>query len=392
MIRSITMRNVLSFGDEETRLELGPLTVLIGPNGCGKSNLLEVLYLLSRLPARESDASLPIVDWLWKGAPVGGVGSVEVRATPRSGPHDFGEIRHRLDFRPRAGRFHVESEVFEHKRQTDGSSSHFENKRGEWVFRRRNGTVIPESEILPGMPPGNELRHDCSMLSNPGLVFFYDEIGKMADLYEGVRLYRDINFGGNSPLRLPQRTDLPNKFLLEDGSNLALILNRLRADVSVRPRLEHLLQRFYHPASSVDVQIQGGTAQIYVTEPGWTTPAPRLSDGTMRWLTLLAVMLDPTPPALVCFDEPDLGLHPDCVSALADLLLEASERMQVVVTTHSDVLVDAFSDRPECIVVCEKAQGATTLKRLEHSELKIWLEKYSLGDLWNSGQIGGRRF
>ena len=121
-------------------------------------------------------------------------------------------------------------------------------------------------------------------------------------------------------------------------------------------------------------------------------PATRLSDGTMRWMMLLTILLDPEPPALVCLDEPDLGLHPDMMPALADLLLEASERVQLVVTTHSDGLVDAFRERPEYIVVCEKQDGATTLRRLEPEALKEWLKSYSLGELWNSGQIGGRRF
>jgi predicted ATPase len=237
-----------------------------------------------------------------------------------------------------------------------------------------------------------ELDPERSVLAQRNDPEGYPEIAHVRAEYEGIRVYRDINFGPKSPTRQPQRTDLPTRALLEDGSNLGLILNRLRAHAPQRRRLEELLRRFYQPADGVDVRIEGGTAQIYVSEGAWITPATRLSDGTMRWLALLAILLDPAPPKVVCLDEPELGLHPDIVPALADLLVEASQRMQVIVTTHSDALVDAFSDRPECILVCEKEQGATTLKRLEPSELKVWLDRYSLGELWNSGQIGGRRF
>ncbi|MEW6754253.1 MAG: AAA family ATPase [Candidatus Latescibacterota bacterium] len=83
-------------------------------------------------------------------------------------------------------------------------------------------------------------------------------------------------------------------------------------------------------------------------------PATRLSDGTLRYLALLAVLCHPTPPPLVCIEEPELGLHPDIMPQLAVLLCEAATRTHLVVTTHSDILVDALTDTPEAILVCEK--------------------------------------
>jgi predicted ATPase len=112
----------------------------------------------------------------------------------------------------------------------------------------------------------------------------------------------------------------------------------------------------------------------------------------LRWISLLAILLDPQPPPLVCIEEPELGLHPDLLPKLADLLREASQRMQLVITTHSDVLVDALTDTPESVIVCEKENGATTMRRLDRKDLSKWLEKYSLGQLWRSGQVGGNRW
>jgi predicted ATPase len=107
---------------------------------------------------------------------------------------------------------------------------------------------------------------------------------------------------------------------------------------------------------------------------------------------LLAVLCHPNPPPLVCIEEPELGLHPDVLPTLADLLKEASTRTQLIVTTHSDVLVDAMSDQPEAVLVAEKGEHGTTLTRLDTEKLKPWLEKYRLGHLWTRGEIGGTRW
>ncbi len=145
----------------------------------------------------------------------------------------------------------------------------------------------------------------------------------------------------------------------------------------------------------VDLQcpVTGGTVSLFLEETGnRSIPASRLSDGTLRYLCLLAVLLHPEPPPLICIEEPELGLHPDLLPTLADLLVEASERSQLIVTTHSDVLVDALTDRPESVVVCEKHDGRTEMKRLDKADLAKWLEDYRLGDLWTSGELGGNRW
>ncbi len=121
-------------------------------------------------------------------------------------------------------------------------------------------------------------------------------------------------------------------------------------------------------------------------------PATRLSDGTLRYLCLLAILCDPTPPPLICIEEPELGLHPDILPKLADLLLATSERTQLIVTTHSNILVDSLTERPEAVVVCEKHNRQTEMRRLKKDELTKWLEKYRLGQLWMDGQLGGKRW
>ena len=85
-------------------------------------------------------------------------------------------------------------------------------------------------------------------------------------------------------------------------------------------------------------------------------------------------------------------MHPDALPNLANLLKNASKRCQLIVTTHSDILVDSFSDDPECILVAEKTDDGTQLRRLKKEELKPWLKKYRLGELWTRGDIGGNRW
>jgi predicted ATPase len=152
------------------------------------------------------------------------------------------------------------------------------------------------------------------------------------------------------------------------------------------------LKDLYEGIDDFDVSIEGGAVQVYFMERDFVIPATRLSDGTLRYLCLLAILCDPEPPPLICIEEPELGLHPDILPKLADLLRAASGRTQIIVTTHSDILVDAMTETPEAVVVCEKVDGQTRMERLKREDLAAWLEKYRLGQLWIQGQIGGTRW
>lgn len=120
--------------------------------------------------------------------------------------------------------------------------------------------------------------------------------------------------------------------------------------------------------------------------------ATRLSDGTLKFLCLMAVLLDPNPAPLVCIEEPETGLHPDALALVGDALREASTRTQLIVTTHSDSLVDRFTDEPESVIVCERDfVESTSFRRLSDEELSEWLKDYTLGELWRRGEIGGTK-
>lgn len=117
-----------------------------------------------------------------------------------------------------------------------------------------------------------------------------------------------------------------------------------------------------------------------------------LSDGSLRFICLATLLLQPNLPSLILLDEPELGLHPTALALLAGLLKKASARTQVIVSTQSVNLVNAFS--PDDIIVVDRAEadgqpGHSTFRRLQTEELATWLSEYSLGDLWEKNVIGG---
>ena len=221
----------------------------------------------------------------------------------------------------------------------------------------------------------------------------YPEITAISKKYQQIRIYREWTFGRNAVFRTPQRADMRNDYLEEDFSNLGLFLNRLKTKFpAAKKAILNGLKDLYDGIQDFDVFVEGGSVQVFFTEGDFVIPATRLSDGTLRYLCLLAILCDPDPPPLLCIEEPELGLHPDILPNLAELLIAASERTQLIVTTHSDILVDAMTERPEAVVVCEKHDGMTEMKRLSKTDLAVWLEKYRLGQLWIDGQLGGKRW
>jgi predicted ATPase len=172
------------------------------------------------------------------------------------------------------------------------------------------------------------------------------------------------------------------------------VLARYQSDFRpVFDKLNELMKQFYEPIKAVEVRIVSTHLQVAILEEGgFSIPAYRLSDGTLRWLALLSILLNPTPAPVTCIEEPELGLHPDMIPTLSDLLRDASTRTQLILTTHSQSLVECFSDDPESVCVCEKLEGATQIRRLSKEKLSSWLEDYSLGQLWAKGEIGGNRW
>lgn len=377
-LSSVKFTNLLSFGPDGMELELQPLNVLIGPNGSGKSNFIDAMRILQsifvdiNLPFSRGDIAS---EWVWKGGETRNRFSVEATFT---GDDKFVAYQAWLladKARPRfiTERVHVsENNGYQFGESID---SH------EWATLSmffESGKTVGKTD-----DEGYAIRQD-------------KEIAGLFGSLKDIRIYSDFEVGRYSRSRVPQNASLDPYEIFEGFGNIALVINDLMSKPEIIAAILEKLRLFYPSVVSVNTRIAFGTVQLYFQELGLseTVPATRLSDGTMRFLSLLAILLHPTPPPLICLEEPELGMHPDILPTIAELLIDASQRTQLIVTTHSDILLSAIGRTcPEAVVVCEKGPSGTRMTRPDLERLAAWIEEHAgLGDVWLSGLIGGTRW
>jgi len=380
LLHSIRLRNLLSYGRKVVRLDLAPLNVLIGPNASGKSNLIDAIGLLAAAPRnlltpfREGGA---VEDWVWKGAGSDGWAKIGVDL-------EYPRKRETL-------KLSYELTVASAKLRLLVSEEALISSEGP-LFLRDSSTgaklIVGSSFLRPEIDPQQSVLAQFRDPANyPQLTYVGDQFGK-------ITIFRGWPLGRDTHLTRPQRADLPDDYLLPDGSNLGLVVNDLQNRKTTKRLLLEKLRLLYDGVEDITTKVQGNTIQIFFHEEGLAKPVPasRLSDGTLHYLCLLMVLLHPEPPPLICLEEPELGLHPDIIPKVADLLLDAAQRTQLIVTTHSETLVSRLSEVPESVVVCERDDRGTHLRRLEPEKLRAWLDKYMLGELWRMGEIGANRW
>lgn len=367
LIERLQVKGLLSFGPEGIDLTLEPLNVLIGPNGSGKSNLLQVLALLRVTGSHRHNFLSGSGEWkdlVWEGPPdidhdAQARATVVAVATPRQLEEP---VAYLLEIGPPGA---------------DGNITRESVKR---VFKSGEIGILPHSDISPD--------------------YFHRQFGRM-------RLYRDWTFGAFAPMRdgqapaqplsmnskeiLSSTRDRQGAGLSENADNLASVISQF--SIGRRDRLARYLDRFYEGVSGINTPFYDGKLWVAIEEHGGRQiSAARLSDGTLRYLCLLTILLDPEPPPLIGIEEPELGLHPDVICDLAELLVEASERTQLIVTTHSPTLIDALTDHPSSVVTCEKYDGQTRFRRVKPEALESWIGDQGLGEVWAAGGIGGNRW
>lgn len=388
MIKHLRPRNFLSFGTDFPGVDLGSLTILIGPNGCGKSNLIEAVAFMRAAPRDFQDVTRRgggVSEWIGKTNPDAGA---EVTIHASASVADLPDLGHVVAFTEENQAFHLADERIEEtaKRDPQANDVHFH-------YRLQGGRpVVAAQESGQRRLATETLQPNLSILAQRRDPESYPELARLAAGYEKMRIYRDFTFGRASKIREPQPADMPEHPLAEDFSNLGLFLSNLLESPATKRAFTERLRDLFSGITDVHVRVRGGTVQVFLQEGDFAIPATRLSDGTLRYLCLLAILCDPEPPPLVCIEEPELGMHPDIIPKIADLLVEFSARSQLIVTTHSDILIDCMTETPEAVVVCEKHEGKTEMERLSRGDLAAWLEKYRLGQLWIDGEIGGKRW
>ncbi len=398
-IQSLKLAGLLSFPPDMEPFELESLNVLIGPNGSGKSNFIEAFELLRALPtdfAAVLSEGGGVKEWIWKGPrsdrrPQLDLTIEQIRRNHGVWSRGTGPLRYRLDFREEASRVRILDEAIEEPDLAGSNGKQIFYYR--FISRSHGSPVIGVHQGLnkrdyktlsrTDVPP------DGSVLTKFRDPFHYPELTWLGRTFSEIQTFREWSFGRRSAARRPPPADLPGDRLLPDASNLAVVVNNLDS-WGRRQEFNDLLKSFFPRFERLSTPVIGGTVQLLLHETGFDTPipAPRISDGTLRFIAMLAVLLSPEPPPLVCIEEPELGLHPDAVALMAEVLAEASERMQLVVATHSDAMVSALSDRPSAIIACERPGAGTVLRRLDPERLSDLLEDYTLGHLWRQGELG----
>jgi predicted ATPase len=336
---------------------LRPLNVLIGANGSGKSNFVGIFGLLGELV----NSRLQV--YLGRQGGADAVLTNGIKSTPRLRIEaTFGQNSYLAVLEP----------------APDGTMF-FENESARF---HGPGHGRPFEEPLGA--GHRESRLSSSDKKVPEVVL---------DAMRGWRVYHFHDT--SAAAKVKQAGELnDNAVLRSDAANLAAFL--------------YLLQRKLQPAYRQIVETVRMVAPFFedfALEPDRLNPdsirlawrargtdayfGPHaLSDGTLRFICLATVLLQPLVPSAVVIDEPELGLHPYAITLLAELLRMASQRAQVIVSTQSVTLVNQL--QPEDLLVVEQGDDGSTFRRPTQAEAASWLEEYGLGELWEKNILGGR--
>ncbi|WP_327190857.1 AAA family ATPase [Streptomyces xinghaiensis] len=385
----------------DVTIPLGPLTVLVGANGVGKSNVLKVFELLADIigtdlePALEARGGFDEVAF-WGGPKPPSTLRIRLRGTWTT--HSSSNAPDEYDLTVR--RFSAPSNR-DHGRYRLTRSEKFQFKRTKGRGRRitvsgERATVVdtrPSTKLEDSSEFGiQRLSSGLSTLPRLASTEGGSEVAMVADRLSSFRVF-DVNVDA---ARQPSRLDRRYGDLSSSADNLAVFLSFLSEDSALWERLLDDARSVLPQLEDIQfVAVGGRAAQVAVqlVERGLRRPTP-LADasyGTVRLLGLLALLYDPAPPALTCIEEIDHGLHPQALNLIVDRLREASALTQFIVATHSPALTDRLL--PEEIVICERDdEGASLIPAIGTDDVRAIVEESGdlpLGELWFSGVLGG---
>lgn len=353
-IRNLSIHGYKSIRELDS-LDLGNLNVLIGANGAGKSNFISFFRLLARLMAGELNYYV---------AKTGGPDSLlhfGRKHTPQmNAAMYFGNNGYKLALEPtQANTMIFAREAF------------YWNMRGDFPLGAGHAETRSESGI----------QRTIASYVVPSVKSWI--------------VYHFHDTSDTAPMKQPWALN-DNGWLRPDGSNLAAYLYRLREQYPAHYRrivdTVQLVAPFFGDFQLRPNPLDANTIQLEWREIGSDFPflGHHLSDGSLRFICLATVLLQPDElmPATLLFDEPELGLHPYAIELLSSLLHQAAEQHQLIVSTQSVELLNHFD--PADVIVVDRDKGQSTFQRLDPEKLAIWLEDYSLGDMWKQNMFGGR--
>jgi predicted ATPase len=363
----------------DLRLSLRPLSVMIGANGTGKTSVLDVLSLLASSAQGRLSQSL---------SELGGLANVltydkaeELGLGITMEVPGYEPLEYSLRLRAQGVGYAIRSEM---------------------LSRKGDSHVAPLIHLVSDMnyyyDPERNTRLPATWEHDP-LETALTQVPKMFREPEDFRrrlasstFYHVLNVDPRSPVRLPQAmapAELPGR----NGEDLVSCLFYLReTDRSRFEAIEDSLRAAFPRFERLDFPpVAAGTLGLAWRERGFSKPlyTHQLSEGTLRFLWLTTLLQSPGLTALTLLDEPEVSLHPELLSLLADQLREASQRTQLIVATHSDTLI-RFLEPAEVVLLDATEDGMTSLTRADELDLGEWLKEYSLDELWRNGRIGAR--
>lgn len=373
----------------------GDLNVIIGPNGTGKSNLLRLLELISESAQGhlgkhiKSMGGIDPLLWDGKATEI----SWKLKASPVEDRRD--PVRDCLTYETTLARigkgsaYRVEHELLGnyYRVETGEKTDPFKliDRRGlqAKVFdENEHGFVAPE-ELL------SEEETLLSLASSP---FSYN---KLIPPYQrqlaAWSIYHDLHVNQDAPIRQASVARL-EKRVDPDGQNLISVLHTLyTGDREFKREINSAMKAAFSddfeelvfpPAADQRIQLRVRWKSLSREQA-----AADLSDGTLRFLFLLTVLASPEAAPLIAIDEPETGLHPSMLPIVAEYAVDAAQRSQVILTTHSPQFLDAFKDEIPETTIAVWENGQTVLRVLEGDVLRGWLNGYSLGRLFKSGEL-----
>lgn len=346
-------------------LELKALNVFIGANGAGKSNFIAFLQLLNFALSRGLQTYVQ----------TRGPASALLHFGPKVTP----VLRAAVEFKTDSGRNEYRCTLS----HAQGDTLIFSHEEVEY---HRAG--FSEPKVVPLGSGGHR---------ENGLAEPWAENEPTARIMKALvgkcRVYQFHDTSLESYLRSTPRVD-DNAYLRADGGNLAAFLLRLRTQHPQEFReIERTINTILPWFEDFVLEPQGQTVPLrwrMTGRPDYEFSAGQLSDGSLRILCLLTLLLQPADlrPQFIVLDEPELGLHPAAESLIAGLVKAVSDTSQVLIASQSATLLDHFA--PDDVVVAENEDGKSTFQRLSSAALQTWIERYSLGQVWQKDVIGGR--
>lgn len=361
-LESISIKGFKSIASIHT--DLRAINVVIGPNGSGKSNFISAFSFLHALRQGRLQEYV---------AKAGGADNIL-----HFGSKVTDELLLHVKFRNEVNQYEV--------RLAPGGSDQLvplEEKAYYW-----NKARYPERPGEYGIwPQGKEA--GISAENARRVVRFVQ-----AHL-NSWRLYHFHDTSDSSPMKKTQDVE-DNRFLRPDGSNLAsflYFLKQMHGDsyMLIRRSIQRVAP-FFDDFALEPQQLNPKKIQLEWRHKHSDAyfDASSFSDGTLRFIALATLLFQPEQyrPSVILVDEPELGLHPSAITMLAALIKQAATQTQVIISTQSPLLLDNFT--PEDVLVADLVDDGTQLRRLESAKLESWLEDYSLGQLWEKNELGGR--